>query len=56
MKYYKISEEDLLELLNEVEFGECLTGAGVDSWEGYDYAQEYYTPLCEVPDGYEEIK
>ena len=34
MKYCKISEEDLLTLLNKVKFLDCLTVAGVENWDG----------------------
>lgn len=37
-----ISKERYDELLDAEEFLNCLEAAGVDNWEGYDYAQELY--------------
>lgn len=37
-----ISKEKYDELLDDSFFLECLEGAGVDNWEGYDYALEEY--------------
>ena len=35
-----ISEEEYYNLLDDSVFLKCLMAAGVDSWEGYEYAQE----------------
>lgn len=35
-----IPKEEYDELLSGSEFLGCLFAAGVDSWDGYDYAQE----------------
>ena len=39
--------DNLLECLNELitdqRFLSCLQGAGVDNWDGYEYAQEMFT-------------
>jgi hypothetical protein len=35
-----ISKEEYAELVADVEFLGCLHAAGVDSWEGYEDAQE----------------
>lgn len=37
-----ISKKEYDELLDDSFFLECLTGAGVDNWEGYDYALKKY--------------
>jgi hypothetical protein len=37
-----ISEEEYKSLLSDSNFLLCLQGAGVDNWEGYDYAKEDY--------------
>ena len=37
-----ISKDKLEELLDEVKFLEALRAAGVDNWDGYDYALEIY--------------
>lgn len=34
--------EDYRELIQRVNWLECLEAAGVDNWDGYDYAQELY--------------
>jgi len=39
-----ISKEDHEELLDCERFLECLRGAGVDNWDGYEHAQEAYDP------------
>ena len=33
---------DLYELGEEVRFLRCLEAAGVDNWDGFDYAQELF--------------
>jgi len=35
-----ISKEEYEELLKDQKLLQCLQGAGVDNWEGYDYAIE----------------
>ena len=55
MKYYKISEEELLQLLNDSDWLNALYGAGVDNWDGCDYAREDFEESDEVY-GYEEVK
>lgn len=35
-----ISKKEYEELLKDSQFLDCLQGAGVDNWEGYEYAQE----------------
>lgn len=37
-----LSDEEYKELIEARDFLECLEGAGVDNWEGYDYARELY--------------
>lgn len=39
-----ITKEEYDELIEQVEFLECLRGAGVDNWDGYEYAQEMMWP------------
>jgi len=43
-----ITKEEYDELLNEVSFLNCLRNAGVDNWDGYEYAQEAYQELREL--------
>ena len=38
-----ITREEYIELLDCKERLECLEAAGVDNWEGYDYAMEMYS-------------
>ena len=35
-----ISKKEYEELLKDSQFLDCLRGAGVDNWDGYDYALE----------------
>ena len=35
-----ISKEEYEELLKDSQFLDCLRGAGVDNWDGYDHAME----------------
>lgn len=35
-----ISKEEYDSLIEDQRFLECLRNAGVDNWEGYDYAME----------------
>ena len=37
-----ISAAELAELREDSKFLDCLRAAGVDNWDGYDYAQEIY--------------
>ena len=37
-----ISKEEYDELIERSNWLGCLEGAGVDDWDGYDYAQEMY--------------
>lgn len=37
-----ISEEDYYRLLRDSEKLNCLEGAGVDNWDGYDLAREMW--------------
>jgi len=60
MKYYKISEDELLSLLKESRQLYSLERAGVDNWEGYDerweYLEDYEEPSLEsIAEEYEEI-
>lgn len=36
----EITKEEYVELLEESSFLNCLRDAGVDNWDGYDYATE----------------
>jgi hypothetical protein len=38
----KISQEEYEELKEAQRFLDCLEHAGVDNWEGYDFAQEEF--------------
>lgn len=40
-----ITREEYDELVDNNLFYECLVGAGVDNWDGYDYAIEQYREL-----------
>ena len=42
-----ITRKEYEELLDCKEYLECLEAAGVDNWEGYDYAMEMYNRECE---------
>ena len=42
MKKYIIDEKRLIELLFAEDELNALEAAGVDNWEGFDYAQEIY--------------
>lgn len=37
-----LDPEDYEEMLEELRFLRCLEAAGVDNWDGYDYAQEMF--------------
>lgn len=41
-EYVTISKEQFDQLQEDSNFLECLQNAGVDNWEGYDYAVELY--------------
>lgn len=40
MKYYKISEGALKELIRESKFLDALESYGVDNWDGYDMVED----------------
>lgn len=42
-----ITREEYEQLLDDRECLSCLKAAGVDNWEGYDYAMEMYDSYCE---------
>lgn len=48
MKTVTISEEEYKELLDNQRFLLALQNAGVDNWEGYDYALDEYHQEEEV--------
>lgn len=54
MKYYKISEKELIQLLNDSAWLKALDCAGVDNWDGCGYASEDFEEIDEVY-GYEEV-
>lgn len=39
---YILTESRVSDLEDDAEFLRCLRGAGVDNWEGYDYAIDSY--------------
>ena len=39
-KTITISKKEYEELLKDSQFLDCLRGAGVDNWDGYDHAME----------------
>lgn len=41
-EYLHIKEEDLRDLEEKANWLECLEAAGVDNWEGYDFARDIY--------------
>ena len=41
-KMVTITEKEYLELQFAAQFLDCLRAAGVDCWDGYDYAQEIF--------------
>lgn len=45
-----LSEEEYQKLMNDSSFLSCLQGAGVDNWDGYDFAQEAYDEECPFPE------
>jgi hypothetical protein len=59
IKYYKIEEQELLSLLSDRRELTALQGAGVDNWDGYDYAMDFLsdqdkTTAEDLPNMYEE--
>lgn len=42
MRYYKISDFDLIDLLEASYILEALIAGGVDNWEWYDYSYESF--------------
>ena len=46
-KMVTITEERYNDLLESELWELALDRAGVDNWEGYDYAREYYTEMKE---------
>lgn len=58
-KYYKIEEQELLSLLSDSRKLIALEGAGVDNWDGHDYAMDFLseedkTTAEDLPSIYEE--
>lgn len=41
-----VSESYYTVLVNRCEWLDCLEAAGVDNWEGYDYAHEIHSEMC----------
>lgn len=52
MKYYRISEGALKELIRESKFLDSLESYGVDNWDGYDMVEEHEYEVSE--EDYEE--
>lgn len=52
MKYYKISEEALKELIRESKFLDALKSYGLDNWDGYDMVEDEDVEVSE--EDYEE--
>lgn len=46
----EISEERYFKLLKDSQFLEALRAAGVDNWDGYDYAFEILDEIYEEED------
>lgn len=46
-KMVTIPASEYKELLNDQRWLECLQDAGVDNWEGYEYAKDLYNDLDE---------
>lgn len=40
-----LTAEEYDEMIKEINFLDCLRGAGVDNWEGYEYALEAYQEM-----------
>ena len=43
-----ISKKEYEELLEDQKLLQCLQGAGVDNWDGYDYAMEMMKEMEEL--------
>ena len=41
-EYVQVAKEEYEEMLTRIDWLECLESAGVDNWEGFDYAVEIY--------------
>lgn len=56
MKYYKISEDDLLRLLESQAIYDALRGGGVDNWGGYNWSiQSFCDELgCDIDEAVQE--
>ena len=52
MKYYRISEDALKELIKESKFLDALESYGLDNWDGYDMVEEHEYEVSE--EDYEE--
>jgi hypothetical protein len=48
-----ISKEEHTQLLEDSHFLQCLQDAGVDNWDGYDFAQEMYDSEKDLEDAEE---
>lgn len=46
MKYYRVDEATLRELVRSAHFGDALMNGGVDNWIGYDEARSDYLDAC----------
>ena len=47
MKYYRISEEDLIKLIENTKFLDALGTYGLDNWDGYDMVEEHEYKVSE---------
>lgn len=52
MKYFRISEGALKELIRESKFLDALESYGIDNWDGYDMVEEHEYEVSE--EDYEE--
>lgn len=52
MKYYRISEDALKELIRESKFLDALEAGGVDNWYGYEMVEDEDVEVSE--EDYEE--
>ena len=52
MKYFRISEDTLKELIRESKFLDALESYGVDNWDGYDMVEDEEYEVSE--EDYEE--
>jgi hypothetical protein len=57
MKYYKLSEQELSELMSDALYARALIRGGVDNWEYECNARLNFIDLCNEEDGtdYEDI-